>query len=77
MSPAGGDIVRWPLLSVALLLPAVAHPESRTRVASVDVEHIFGFTGPVLESDDGRAVVPIPMGSTSPRATSALCWWIV
>jgi hypothetical protein len=31
----------------------------------------------VLESHDGRALVPIPKRSTSPRATSTLWWWIV
>jgi hypothetical protein len=29
----------------------------------------------VLESHDGRALVPIPERSTSPRATSTLQWW--
>ena len=28
-------------------------------------------------SHDGRALVPIPKRSTSPRATSTLQWWIV
>ena len=32
---------------------------------------------PVLETHDGRALAPIPKRSTSPRATSTLCWWIV
>jgi hypothetical protein len=31
----------------------------------------------VLESHDGRALVPIPKRSTSPRATSTLWWRIV
>ena len=31
----------------------------------------------VLESHNGRALAPIPKRSTSPRATSALQWWIV
>jgi len=32
----------------------------------------------VLESHDGRALVPIPKRSTSPRATSTLWrWWKV
>src|SRR6266576_6265869 len=31
----------------------------------------------VFESHDGRALVPIPKRSTSPRATSTLWWWIV
>jgi hypothetical protein len=31
----------------------------------------------VFESHDGRALVPIPKRSTSPRATSTLNWWIV
>jgi len=38
------SIVRWSTLSVALLLPAVAHPESRARIVGIDTEHIFGFT---------------------------------
>ena len=31
----------------------------------------------VFESHDGRALVPIPKRSTSPRATSTLQWWTV
>jgi pimeloyl-ACP methyl ester carboxylesterase len=31
----------------------------------------------VFESHPGRAVVPIPKRSTSPRAASTLHWWIV
>ena len=31
----------------------------------------------VLEPHDGRALVPIPKTSTSPRETSTLSWWIV
>jgi transposase len=31
----------------------------------------------VFESHDGRALVPIPKRSTSPRATSTLRWWRV
>jgi len=31
----------------------------------------------VLESHDGRALVPIPKRSASPWATSTLQWWIV
>src|SRR5664280_1323095 len=31
----------------------------------------------VLESHNGRALVPIPKRSTSPQATSTLQWWIV
>jgi hypothetical protein len=38
------SIGQWSTLSVALLLPAIAHPESPARVVSVDTEHIFGFT---------------------------------
>jgi hypothetical protein len=31
----------------------------------------------VFESHDGRALVPIPKRSTSPRAASTPNWWIV
>jgi len=31
----------------------------------------------VFEPHDGRALVPIPKRSASPRATSTMQWWIV
>jgi hypothetical protein len=38
------SLAQWLALPVALLLPAVAHPESPASGGGVDTEHIFGFT---------------------------------
>jgi hypothetical protein len=47
------SIVRWPTLLVVLLLPVLAQAEGGSAVASVDTEHIFGFTDGTDIGDKG------------------------
>lgn len=42
--PCRPSLARWPAVFILLLAPLVARAEGSSTVASVDTEHIFGFT---------------------------------
>src|SRR6476659_8129777 len=75
-APQGGDGWRRASTEKGSAFPPLFGRQNRSgsRLTVRPPERLFH---PVLESHDGRALVPIPKRSTSPRATSTLWWWMV